>query len=84
MIYWGRTLWPRLELPVLMFEGGKDRAVPAGTIEQISKLLPSDNKQLEHLANAGHEMMRPFDPAHTEVWAKILHFMTQHSELAPV
>jgi carboxylesterase len=81
MIYWGRTLWPKLELPVLMFEGGKDRAVPAGTIPQIYELLPGKEKHLESLPHAGHEMMRPFDPAHTEVWARILDFMERHSDL---
>jgi carboxylesterase len=81
MIYWGRTLWPKLELPVLMFEGGKDRAVPAGTIPQIYELLPGKEKHLESLPHAGHEMMRPFDPAHTEVWARILDFMQRHSDL---
>lgn len=83
MIYWGHTLWPQLTLPVLLFEGGNDRAVPAGTIPQIYDLLATSDKHLEHLPQASHEMMRPFDSAHTKVWAMILDFMQRHSDLRP-
>lgn len=80
-IYWGRTLWPQLRLPVLMFEGGKDQAVPAGTIPQIYDLLATTDKHLAYLPDASHEMMRPFDPAHTKVWRMILDFIQRHSDL---
>ncbi len=81
MVFWGRTLWPRLNLPALLFEGGKDRAVPAGSIPNIYELLPGQEKTLQSLPDAGHEMMRPFDPAHKQVWATIVRFMGQHSDL---
>ena len=81
MISWGHSLWPRLDLPALLFEGQKDKAVPMGTIEQIYNLLPTADKHLESLPHAGHEMMRPFDPAHEKVWQMIVHFMRQHADL---
>jgi carboxylesterase len=77
----GRTLWPRLTLPILMFQGGHDPAVPPGSIEKIYNLLPSQDKHLESFPEAGHELMRPFEPAHTTVWQLIHHFIGQHSKM---
>lgn len=71
----GRKLWPRLRLPALIIQGGKDPAVSPGNSEKILKSLSSQNKKLENFPLAGHELMRPFEPAHTAVWQLIHQFV---------
>lgn len=77
----GRKLWPRLDLPVLMFQGGHDPAVKPGTIQQIYDLLPSEDKHLQIFAEAGHELMRPFEPVHSLVWQMIYDFIYERSQI---
>lgn len=76
---YGRRLWPRLDLPVIIFQGGQDIAVdPAGT-RQLFAQLPHEDKQLVYLPKAGHELMRPFEAVHERVWSEIAAFITAHS-----
>ena len=77
----GRQLWPCLNLPVLMFQGGHDPAVKPGTIQQIYDLLPGQDKQLQTFPQAGHELMRPFEPVHAQVWQLIYEFICERSEV---
>ena len=76
----GRELWPCLDLPVLVFQSGHDPAVKPGTIQQIYDLLPSQDKQLQTFPEAGHELMRPFEPVHAQVWQLIYEFVCERSE----
>ncbi len=71
----GRTLWPQLRLPALVLQGQKDRAVKPGSAEALYAVLGSADKQLHLYPRAGHELMRPKDPAHTQVWAEVLEFL---------
>ncbi|HEX6383937.1 MAG TPA: alpha/beta fold hydrolase [Anaerolineae bacterium] len=80
----GRTLWPRLHLPVLVFQGGHDPAVKPGTVQQIYDLLPSQNKALKTFPQAGHELMRPFEPVHARVWQLIYDFICEHSKIGVI
>ncbi|MCI0394381.1 MAG: alpha/beta fold hydrolase [Chloroflexi bacterium] len=78
----GRQLWPRLHLPVLIFQGGRDVAVSPGNAEKIYNLLPGQDKELKFFPDAGHELMRPFDPTHEEVWPTIFEFIRSRSRLS--
>lgn len=80
MVDLGKKLWSQLTLPVLVFQGGDDPAVPAGTIQKIYDMLPSRDKQLKTFPEAGHELMRPFEPAHKKVWSLIHQFFLDRSQ----
>jgi len=75
MAQMGRKLWPQLRLPALVLQGEKDRAVKLGSAEALYAALGSTDKQLRLYPRAGHELMRPKDPAHTQVWAEVLAFL---------
>jgi carboxylesterase len=77
----GRALWPQLQTPSIIFRGGHDPAVKPGTIDALYDVLPGPDKQLKTFAEAGHEPMRPFDPAHTELWAMTYQFIRTHSKI---
>lgn len=77
VIEYGRTLWPRLDVPVRIYAGAKDVAAPPDNARQILAALPGGDKQLTIYPNAGHELMRPFEPVHTQVWESILAFVCQ-------
>ena len=76
---YGRRLWSRLDLPVIIFQGGRDIAVDPANTRKLLAQLGSDEKQLVFLPEAGHELMRPFDPVHQRVWSEIAAFITAHS-----
>lgn len=78
----GRKLWPKLRLPSLILQGGKDPAVSPGNAEKIFTLLPAGDKEMKLFPNVGHELMRPFEPIHTTVWQMIYRFITTHAEPA--
>ena len=78
-IEYGRQLWPRLDLPVRIFAGEEDSAAPPENARRIFADLPNADKELTIYPDTGHEMMRPFEPVHTEVWAAILDFIGQKS-----
>ncbi len=82
MIRLGRKFWSEITLPILIFQGGDDPAVPAETIRKIYDMLPTKNKQLKTFPEAGHELMRPFEPVHTKVWQMIHRFFLDQSQIA--
>ena len=75
----GRNLWPRLDLPVRIYAGEEDSAAPPDNARRIFAELPNADKELIIYPHTGHEMMRPFEPVHSEVWASILAFIGQKS-----
>ncbi len=79
MAEYGRTLWPQLVTPSIIFRGGHDPAVKLGTIDKLFDVLPGPHKKLKTFPEAGHEPMRPFDPAHKELWPMALEFIRTYS-----
>jgi carboxylesterase len=77
----GRKLWPQTHLPALIFQGGRDVAVSPGNAQYIYDLLPDEDKKLHFFPKAGHELMRPFEPVHAEVWPAIHEFIRLRSSL---
>lgn len=77
----GQKLWPTLDLPSIIFQGDEDVAVPLENSRTLYSALPGQDKELIILEGAGHELMRPFDPAHERVWPAIFDFIRQHSRL---
>ncbi len=78
----GRKLWPQLDLPILIFQGELDIAASAENTQKIYDMLPSDDKELVLFEDAGHELMRPFEPVHAQVWLKIRQFVISHSSVS--
>lgn len=81
MAEYGRTLWPQLTTPSIIFRGGQDPAVKPGSIDRLYDVLPGPHKQLKTFAKSGHEPMRPFDPAHKELWPMALQFIHTYSDI---
>jgi carboxylesterase len=81
MAEYGRTLWPQLATPSIIFRGGHDPAVKLGTIDKLYEVLPGPHKKLKTFPEAGHEPMRPFDPAHEELWPMALDFIRTYSKI---
>jgi carboxylesterase len=79
MAAYGRTLWSKLNTPSIIFRGGHDPAVKPGTIDKLYEILPGPDKKLKTFPEAGHEPMRPFDPAHKELWPMALDFIRTYS-----
>ncbi len=76
----GRKLWPRLRVPVIIFQGGNDPAVNAGNTEKLFQKLQTPDKEMKFFPQVGHELMRPVESIHRKVWHKILEFIEDHSE----
>ena len=81
MAAYGRTLWPKLTTPSIIFRGGHDPAVKPGSIDKLYDTLPGPHKQLKTFPDSGHEPMRPFDPAHKELWPMALDFIRTYSKI---
>ncbi len=81
MLDYGLTLWPRLAIPVQIHAGEDDTAAPPDNARRIFALLPGADKELTIYPHTGHEMMRPFDPVHDQVWTAILGFIRRRSTL---
>ena len=77
----GQILWPEMDLPATIFQGGRDVAISPETAQRIYDLLPTDDKQIHFFEAAGHELMRPFDAAHARVWPEVNDFIRIHSSL---
>jgi carboxylesterase len=75
----GRTLWPRLRAPVIVFQGVQDVAVNVEDTKRLFELLSANDKQLRLYEKAGHELMRPFEPVHAQVWSAVLEFVEARS-----
>jgi carboxylesterase len=79
MIERGRDLWPQLNIPVRIYAGDLDYAAPPENARKIFDLLPTQDKVLTVFPEAGHELMRPFDPIYATVWESIGVFFDTHS-----
>ena len=79
MIEYGRTLWPKFDMPAILFHGGHDPAVRPGSIEKLYQVLPGPDKQIKLFPNAGHELMRPLDPVHEIVWKMAFDFVYERA-----
>lgn len=77
----GRKLWPALDVPSIIFQGDEDVAIPLENSQTLYDVLPGPDKELIILEGAGHELMRPFDPAHERVWPAVFEFIRQRSRL---
>ncbi|MGB3715402.1 MAG: alpha/beta fold hydrolase [Candidatus Promineifilaceae bacterium] len=77
----GQELWPQLDLPILIFQGELDIAASPENTQKIYDMLPSKDKELVLFEDAGHELMRPFEPVHAQVWPKIRQFIVSHTSL---
>ena len=75
----GRSLWPQVTVPTMILHGGHDVAAAPEGARQIQALLGGKEKQFHLFEEAGHELMRPQDPIHPQVWDIILAFIRQHS-----
>ena len=76
----GRRLWPQLALPTLLLQGDRDIAVDPQHTEKIYEMLGSPDKELHRFPQAGHELMRPFDPVHEKVWPLVYRFVAEHAQ----
>lgn len=81
MLDLGRHLWPKLVQPVIVFQGMRDIAVDARTTQKLFDSLPAKDKEIHYFERAGHELMRPFEPVHAQVWPKVVEFIKLHSAL---
>jgi carboxylesterase len=77
IIQFGRSLWPRLELPTRILIGEDDRAASPENARRIFDLLPVGDKVFHLFPGAGHELMRPFEPVHSQVWRLIEDFVLE-------
>lgn len=76
----GRRLWPHLTLPALILQGEEDIAVEPQDTEKIYQMLGSRDKELHLFPQAGHELMRPFDPVHKKVWPLVHRFLAERAQ----
>lgn len=75
----GRKLYRKLSLPVLTLQAGADPAAPVENGEKVHAAIRAADKRYVLVAEAGHELMRPFDPAHETVWAEIRDFLRRYA-----
>ena len=50
--------------------------------QKLFGLLTNSDKAIYFFDDAGHELMRPFDPAHEQVWRLVFEFIRERSSLA--
>jgi carboxylesterase len=79
MAAFGRHLWPHLHIPVLILQGEKDIAVRPGAARAVFERVGSRDKAFHVFPNAGHELMRPFEPVHVQVWSHIWDFIRERA-----
>lgn len=79
MAAFGRRLWPRLSVPAIILQGERDIAVRPGAARAVYEHIASKDKTFHLFPQAGHELMRPFEPVHAQVWSLILDFIRRHS-----
>lgn len=71
----GRLLWPQLTLPILILQGEEDIAVRPGNARAIYEAVATDDRHFHLFPEAGHELMRPFEPVHAQVWPLVYDFV---------
>jgi alpha-beta hydrolase superfamily lysophospholipase len=69
-----------LTLPVLILQGEEDIAVRPGNARAIYEALASEDRHYHLFPDAGHELMRPFEPVHALVWPLVYDFVRDRSE----
>lgn len=74
----GRRLWPAVSPPTMILQGEQDEAVEAHLVERIFEAVP-DEVELKLFPESRHELMRPDDPAHRDVWGEIEGFIRRWS-----
>jgi alpha-beta hydrolase superfamily lysophospholipase len=62
---WRRTIAPRVQVPILMIKGGKDRVVSHGDCETFQKLAASTDKRFEVYPDLPHTTL--WDPQTPEI-----------------
>ncbi len=82
MLALGRRLWPKVTQPVVILQGQRDIAVDPDTTQKLFDSLPSKDKNIYFFDRAGHELMRPFEPVHAQVWPLIHEFIQTRTTLA--
>ncbi|MDT8306973.1 MAG: alpha/beta fold hydrolase [Anaerolineae bacterium] len=75
----GRRLWPQLQIPVMILQGEKDIAVRPGAAHAVYERVASSDKAFHLFPQAGHELMRPFERAHVQVWSLVLEFIRERA-----
>lgn len=71
----GRRAWPQVTQPTLILQGDRDPAAVPGTVDRLLASLGSRDKRLTVFPGAGHELLRPLDPAHRAVWQAVYDFI---------
>lgn len=84
MLDLGRRLWPQTDVPAIIFQGEQDIAVDTDSTRKLFEQLPNADKQLVLFPSAGHELMRPFEPVHRQVWQQVLAFIRDRSSVLAV
>ena len=69
-----------MALPAVILQGKKDIAVDQAATQTLYEALPNEDKQLLLFDEAGHELMRPFEAAHEQVWLAVYEFVVAHSK----
>lgn len=80
MAGYGRRIWSKVKVPSLILQGDHDTAVDPAKAQIIHDRLGSKDKALRYFKGAGHELMRPFEPAHKEVWPAVYDFVRERSD----
>ncbi|MCL4869966.1 MAG: alpha/beta fold hydrolase [Anaerolineae bacterium] len=80
MVELGRGLWPQLTIPTMILHGERDIAAAPDGARQIHRSLGGQEKEFHLFPEAGHELMRPHDPTHTQVWPLILSFIQRYGK----
>ena len=75
------NVWPKFKHPCIIFRGEHDPAVKLSSTENLMTAIRSQDKDLHSFPDSGHEVMRPFDPAHKRVWELTLRFVQEYSEI---
>lgn len=68
----GRALWPQLRLRTVVIQGGHDRALKPQGAHALFAALTMAHKEIVWLEEANHDLVRPSEAAHTQVWEKII------------
>jgi carboxylesterase len=77
----GRALWSRVNVPTLILQGGDDVLTNPQYTRSLYKLLLNQDKQFVVVDGADHELFRPSDPRHREVWPLIFDFIRRRSSI---
>ena len=73
----GRTLWPQVQTPTLVVQGGRDRALHSPHARTLLAELPTAAKELFWLDQADHDIIHPESADHALVWEKIRAFVNE-------